>query len=132
MKDFEDQINALNCIEAEINTNTHDPVKEIFKTIAFQIKEMCKDPGLPRTIYSYYNKRREIAVQKKKCKYGGKMPQTGSVAMEMVVDACKDMFEPLNNIEEQKETLMEFLRAKVDQIREIFEEELKVKSIFDD
>ncbi len=60
------------------------------------------------------------------------MPQTGSVAMEMVVDACKDMFEPLNNIEEQKETLMEFLRAKVDQIREIFEEELKVKSIFDD
>jgi hypothetical protein len=48
--------------------------------------------------------------------------------MEMIVNACKDMFEPLNSIEEQQESLMEYLKRKLVQIKEIFEEELKVKS----
>ena len=109
------------------NINKNDPVKEIFRTIAFQIQEMCKDPDMPNSIYSYYNERRKFAIQKKKGKFTGKMPQTGSVAMEMIVNACRDMFEPLNSIEEQKESLLEYLKRKLVQIKEIFEEELKVK-----
>jgi hypothetical protein len=41
----------------------------------------------------------DMVAQKKKGKMVGRLPQTSSVAMELIVKACRDVFEPYEDIE---------------------------------